>query len=86
LKDDQHEFTKKLRGHVQSRLFPKVKGHNLPIDDMVARVEIRNIDPWVFTGGLGQSLIEPLFKGVGHVVNKFFPDLLQLLDCRVSGG
>ena len=66
--------------------FPKVEGHHLPIDDLVAGVTIGGVNPWVFARGLGQSLFKPLLKCVRHVINEFLVGLLQFLDLGVLGG
>ena len=60
--------------------------HDSSVDDMVGGIAIRNIDPRVLPGSLGQSLLEAFLEGVGHVIDECLLDLLQLLDGRVSRG
>ena len=55
----------------------EVKGDNLPVDDVMGRITTRDVDPRVHTGGLSQSLLEPLLEGGRHVINK------SLLDERL---
>ena len=49
----------------------QVHGHDLPVDDMVCGVVIRNIDARVLAGRLGQSLLEALFKRPRHLPSQF---------------
>jgi len=54
---------------IQCSLIPKVEGHDLSINDVVARVAVGSVDPWVFACGLGQGLLEPLVEGASHVID-----------------
>ena len=47
--------------------FIQVHGHDLPVDDMVCGVAVRNIDARVLAGRLGQSLLETLLKRPRHL-------------------
>ena len=53
---------------------------------MVGGIAIRNVDPRVLAGSLGQSLLESLLEGADHVIDERLLGLLQLLDGRVPGG
>ena len=48
----------------------QVHGHDLPVDDMVCGVAVRNIDVRVLAGRLGQSLLEPLLESTRHLLDK----------------
>ncbi len=48
----------------------QLKGHDLPVDDVMSGIAVGNVDSRVLTDGLGQSLFEPLLESTGDVVNK----------------
>ena len=58
----------------------QLQGHDFPVDDVMSGIAVGNVNPWVLTDGLGQSLFEPLLEGARHVMDKRVLVLLQLLD------
>ena len=62
----------------------QVHGHNLPVDDVVCEVAVRNIDARVLAGRLGQSLLEALLKRPRHLPSQFLDLPLQFRNPGIS--